>query len=42
MPNIVAELDRRGLRSDDIAKIFGGNWRRIFADTFPGDAVATR
>lgn len=39
MPNIVAELDRRGLPPDDIAKIIGGNWSRIFAETFPGEAV---
>jgi microsomal dipeptidase-like Zn-dependent dipeptidase len=34
MRNIVAELDRRGFRTGDIAKIMGGNWLRLFAQTF--------
>jgi microsomal dipeptidase-like Zn-dependent dipeptidase len=34
MRNIVTELDRRGFRAGDIAKIMGGNWLRLFAQTF--------
>jgi microsomal dipeptidase-like Zn-dependent dipeptidase len=34
MRNIVTELDRRGFRTGDIAKIMGGNWLRLFAQTF--------
>jgi microsomal dipeptidase-like Zn-dependent dipeptidase len=34
LQNIVAELDRRRLSSEDIDKIMGGNWLRLFRETF--------
>jgi microsomal dipeptidase-like Zn-dependent dipeptidase len=34
LSNIVRELARRGFAPDDIAKIMGGNWMRLFAETF--------
>jgi microsomal dipeptidase-like Zn-dependent dipeptidase len=34
MRNIVVELDRRGFQAGDIAKVMGGNWLRLFAQTF--------
>lgn len=34
LSNIVHELARRRFASDDIAKIMGGNWMRLFAETF--------
>lgn len=34
LSNIVVELARRGFAPDDIAKIMGGNWMRLFAETF--------
>ena len=34
MPNIIVELDRRGFSEDEIAQMMGGNWMRLFAETF--------
>jgi len=34
LPNLIPELARRGLPQDDIAKLMGGNWMRLFAETF--------
>ena len=34
LSNIVRELARRRFAPDDIAKIMGGNWMRLFAETF--------
>ncbi len=34
MPNIIVELDRRGFSADEIAQMMGGNWMRLFAETF--------
>lgn len=34
VPNIIVELARRGFAQDEIAQIMGGNWLRLFADTF--------
>jgi membrane dipeptidase len=34
MRNIVAELERRGFAPTDVAKIMGGNWLRLFRQTF--------
>ena len=40
MPNIVAELARRGLPPADIDKVMGGNWLRLFSQTFEPDPTA--
>jgi microsomal dipeptidase-like Zn-dependent dipeptidase len=34
VPNILRELARRGFSPDEMAKIMGGNWLRLFAETF--------
>lgn len=34
LANIVKELARRGASGDEIAKMMGGNWMRLFAETF--------
>jgi microsomal dipeptidase-like Zn-dependent dipeptidase len=34
VPNILKELARRGFTADEMAKIMGGNWMRLFAETF--------
>jgi microsomal dipeptidase-like Zn-dependent dipeptidase len=34
LANVVRELARRGFAADDIAKIMGGNWLRLFGQTF--------
>jgi membrane dipeptidase len=34
LANIVKELARRGAAPDEIARIMGGNWMRLFAETF--------
>ena len=34
LPNIITELARRGFHPDEIARIMGGNWMRLFAETF--------
>ncbi|QDY99159.1 dipeptidase [Nitratireductor mangrovi] len=33
MHNIVAELDRRGFRADEVDAVMGGNWMRLFEQT---------
>lgn len=35
LANIAVELDRRGFDSVEIERIMGGNWLRIFSETFP-------
>jgi microsomal dipeptidase-like Zn-dependent dipeptidase len=42
MQNIILELERRGFASVDIAKIMGGNWLRLFRQTFAPAADANR
>lgn len=40
-PNIVAGLAQRGFAPDEVAKIMGGNWLRLFRDGFaPARALA--
>ena len=34
LPNLRAELVRRGYSSVDIAKILGGNWMRVFREAW--------
>jgi microsomal dipeptidase-like Zn-dependent dipeptidase len=34
MHNIVAELERRGFSAAEIDQIMGGNWLRLFRETF--------
>jgi len=34
VPNIIPELDRRGFSEKEIAQLMGGNWMRIFGETF--------
>jgi len=34
VPNLIPELARRGFSQDEIAKMMGGNWMRLFAETF--------
>jgi microsomal dipeptidase-like Zn-dependent dipeptidase len=34
VPNIIPELDRRGFSPAEIAQMMGGNWMRIFGETF--------
>jgi membrane dipeptidase len=38
LPNIGRGLEQRGLAAGDIAKIMGGNWLRLFAQTLEPDA----
>jgi membrane dipeptidase len=38
MPNIASELLRRGYGSEDVSKILGGNFVRLFEDVWSGDA----
>jgi membrane dipeptidase len=30
MPNIAAELLKRGYSAEDVTKVLGGNWLRLF------------
>ena len=34
IPNLIPELARRGFSQDEIARMMGGNWLRLFAETF--------
>ncbi len=34
LPNVIRGLVERGYSDDDIAKLLGGNWRRVFADVW--------
>lgn len=34
LANVVAELARRGFSPDEIAQMMGGNWLRLFGQTF--------
>lgn len=41
-PNITAELTRNGFRGDEIRKILGGNFMRLFAEYWPAKSKAVR
>ena len=34
MPNMAVELMRRGYEADDVRKILGGNWLRLFGEVW--------
>jgi membrane dipeptidase len=36
LPNVTAELVRRGASDDDILKILGGNWMRVYREVWAG------
>ena len=36
LPNLTARLLARGYRADDVRKIIGGNWLRIFRTVWGG------
>lgn len=38
MPNLAAALAERGYAPDDIVKVMGGNWLRLFEEVWDGDA----
>lgn len=40
LPNITTGLAERGFAKDEVDKIMGGNWMRLFAETFAPDGAA--
>ena len=32
--NVRAEMERRGYTAEEIAKVFGGNWMRVFGEAW--------
>lgn len=34
LPNLIPELLRRGFSGDEVARMMGGNWMRLFSETF--------
>ena len=36
IPNVAVALMDRGYREDDVAKVLGGNWLRLFREVWPG------
>jgi microsomal dipeptidase-like Zn-dependent dipeptidase len=39
LPNLIPELARRGFSPDEIAQMMGGNWMRLFSETFVARAA---